>query len=61
MQRKLNAADFDAGPVDGILGPMTRDALREFQEAHGLEVTGRPDERTLIALGIESEPSISTR
>ena len=29
-----------AGPVDGVLGPRTEAALREFQEAEGITVTG---------------------
>jgi peptidoglycan hydrolase-like protein with peptidoglycan-binding domain len=52
LQRRLNSRGFDAGPVDGRMGPSTRAALREFQRAENLEVTGRPDPRTLSALGI---------
>jgi len=31
LQRRLNALGFDAGRGDGIFGPHTADALREFQ------------------------------
>lgn len=31
LQQKLNALGFDAGRGDGIFGPRTADALREFQ------------------------------
>ena len=50
LQLRLGALGFDAGRVDGIFGPMTRDALLEFQRNVGLvpdEVCG-PD--TVAAL-----------
>jgi membrane-bound lytic murein transglycosylase B len=31
MQRKLTAIGLDTGGVDGIIGPMTRKAIRQFQ------------------------------
>jgi peptidoglycan hydrolase-like protein with peptidoglycan-binding domain len=37
--------------ADGIMGPQTRRAIRRFQRANGLAVTGRADDATLIALG----------
>jgi len=39
-QTDLDAVGCWAGPVDGILGPRTEAALREFQEAEGIPVTG---------------------
>ena len=53
VQRALNSAGFDAGAVDGILGPQTQAALRRFQEAQGLDATGDLNDRTLAALGLE--------
>jgi peptidoglycan hydrolase-like protein with peptidoglycan-binding domain len=51
LQAALNRAG--ASPllkVDGIIGPLTRAALRAFQGAHGLPVTGEPEEATWAAL-----------
>jgi len=36
--------------VDGIWGPKTTAAVRDFQKAHNLKVTGHLDHETLIAL-----------
>ncbi len=40
VQRGLAALGFDAGPADGMFGPRTRSAIREWQQAKGLEATG---------------------
>ena len=45
---------FDAGEVDGIWGPETEAALREFQSAQGMDVTGQPSRQTIYALGFKS-------
>jgi phage tail tape-measure protein len=52
VQQTLNNMGYNAGPVDGQLGPNTRDALMRFQQAQGLPQTGEPDSQTLAALGI---------
>jgi putative peptidoglycan binding protein len=51
-QRALNDKGFSAGAVDGIMGPHTEKALRDFQQAQGLSVTGDLDQQTLSALGV---------
>jgi len=38
------------GPIDGIVGPQTRQALKQFQKANGLEQTGTLDEATIQRL-----------
>jgi hypothetical protein len=49
-QLYLTFRGFHAGPVDGVAGPLTRDALQQFQQANGLPVTGIADDATLAAL-----------
>jgi peptidoglycan hydrolase-like protein with peptidoglycan-binding domain len=41
-------------PADGIYGPQTRRAVRQFQAAHGLLVDGIAGPQTLGALGLAS-------
>ena len=38
--------------ADGVMGPQTRRAIKRFQRANGLRVTGRVDDATLVALGL---------
>ena len=33
MQERLNQRGFDAGPPDGVIGPMTRTAIQSFQKS----------------------------
>lgn len=40
MQSRLNNLGYNTGPVDGIVGPRTTDAIRKFQEKYGLPVDG---------------------
>jgi peptidoglycan hydrolase-like protein with peptidoglycan-binding domain len=42
VQRALDRLDFDPGPLDGVMGARTRAAIREYQQASGLPVTGQP-------------------
>ncbi len=40
VQDGLRRLGYDPGPVDGLVGPMTRKAVRAWQAAAGIEVTG---------------------
>jgi N-acetylmuramoyl-L-alanine amidase len=50
LQRRLNRLGFDAGYDDGLYGPQTFDAVREFQLNVGLEVDGITGPSTLDVL-----------
>ena len=52
VQRALANQGYYAGPTDGIIGPMTRRAIRRFQIDHGLAVTTAIDQATLQSLGL---------
>jgi peptidoglycan hydrolase-like protein with peptidoglycan-binding domain len=56
-QEKLSAAGHDAGEADGIMGPKTQSALKEFQESKGLQASGELDQKTMAALGISGGSS----
>lgn len=40
VQHRLNRAGYDAGPVDGVPGAQTREAIRAWQRRHGLTPSG---------------------
>lgn len=46
VQARLSNLGFDPGGVDGKMRPTTEIALSMFQERHGLENTGEPDQAT---------------
>lgn len=52
-QQRLRARGYQAGSADGIMGPQTIAALRRYQSANGLTVTGKVDLDTLDSLGID--------
>lgn len=43
LQRLLNGLGFEAGPIDGLVGPGTRGAIRRFQAAQGVPADGHAD------------------
>ena len=53
VQQKLNDLGYSAGQVDGRWGPQTQAALRNFQQAKNLSVTGRLDDKTKDALNLK--------
>jgi len=61
-QQALKEKGYDPGPIDGVHGPRTSAAVREFQKAEGLPVTGQVDGETrerLMAGSSVSSPAAS--
>ncbi len=50
LQRLLAMAGYSFGPIDGISGPRTREAIRALQRWAGLQVTGNFDKETVAYL-----------
>lgn len=50
VQSALKDKGFDPGPIDGMMGRRTSDALSAFQKSQGLEQTGAIGPRTMRAL-----------
>jgi len=52
VQAALQEMGYYQGEVDGLLGPLTREALTAYQGDHGLYTTAVIDEPTLSSLGM---------
>jgi len=52
VQAALKEEGYYTGEVDGLLGPLTRQALSEYQAEHSLPRTAVIDEPTLDSLGM---------
>ncbi|MDO8662871.1 MAG: peptidoglycan-binding domain-containing protein [Candidatus Omnitrophota bacterium] len=50
IQRALKSAGFYQGPIDGKIGPKTKEAIRKFQKANGLKADGIVGKRTSAEL-----------
>ena len=57
VQAALKSKGMDPGPEDGVMGRKTQQAIREFQKSNNLQATGRIDDKTASALGVEVSSS----
>lgn len=61
LQVALRARGLYGATVDGVRGPLTREAVRRFQARRGLVVDGIAGPRTRAALGWRGRPSVGRR
>jgi hypothetical protein len=52
VQATLQQQGYYRGEVDGLIGPLTRGAIADYQRDHGLYMTSTIDQPTLQSLGI---------
>lgn len=53
-QQALQGIGVNPGPIDGVMGPRTQQAVRDYQKRENLPETGQLDAATLQKLGISS-------
>jgi hypothetical protein len=51
-QQALKDKGFDPGPIDGVDGPRTRSALKDYQKQQNLTADGVAGPKTLASLGV---------
>jgi hypothetical protein len=59
VQTELARRGYYHGSIDGALGPASREAIRAFQKAKDLPVTGLIDPSLLKALKLPAVPSVA--
>jgi hypothetical protein len=52
VQERLARSGYYRGPIDGVMGPRTRYAIRVYERRHGLPADGIIDRRLLATMGI---------
>jgi peptidoglycan hydrolase-like protein with peptidoglycan-binding domain len=52
VEEALQAKGHNPGTVDGVMDDKTKDAIRAFQGANGISMTGTVDEKTAQKLGV---------
>ena len=52
VQAALQQQGYYRGEVDGLIGPLTRGAIADYQRDHGLYTTSTIDQPTLQSLGM---------
>ncbi len=57
-QVALDRVGISPGVIDGVVGPKTRLATREFQRVRGLAQTGKLDASTRSALRVDASPAL---
>ena len=58
LQQALRDKGFDPGPIDGRLGPQTRQALQSFQRSKNITASGELDNETSQQLGLQRSGSM---
>ncbi len=61
IQKKLSAAGYNTGPIDGRFGPTTRNAVRAFQTDYQLSPTGIVNGETASHLAYSAHPSANVQ
>ncbi|MEJ2435563.1 MAG: peptidoglycan-binding domain-containing protein [Pseudolabrys sp.] len=55
LQMSLNKKGMNSGHVDGIWGPITATAVRNFQKEQNINANGHLTRQTLAALGVKTQ------
>lgn len=54
VQQALNDKGFDPGPIDGIMGPRTRSAIKSYEKQQNMPADGALTAKVLDGLGVQA-------
>jgi len=60
IQARLRDLNYDRGPVDGVWGANTQQAIASFQQGRGLQPNGQLNPMTVAALGLDPKILITS-
>ena len=60
LQEALRDKGFDPGPIDGVMGPQTRQALQSFQRSKNITTSGELNAETSQHLGLQPSGAMGT-
>ena len=55
VQQQLEVYGHDVGEINGQWNQQTQSAIRNFQKAQGIQVSGQLDARTITRLGLDTD------
>src|SRR5262245_27044957 len=61
VQQALKDKGYDPGPVDGVVGSRTKEAIKSFQTASNIRATGTINAETAEKLGVQTDSQSSSR
>ncbi|MEK6714558.1 MAG: peptidoglycan-binding domain-containing protein [Candidatus Omnitrophota bacterium] len=63
IQTALKNAGYYSGPIDGDIGPKTKKAIEDFQQANGLAVDGKVGRKTwaVLSKSLNTAPGTSAQ
>lgn len=60
VQQALKDKGHDPGEIDGVMGPKTQAAVKDFQSKEGLTASGQLDAETMSKLGVQAKAGAAT-
>jgi len=60
LQEALKNQGFNPGPIDGVMGPQTRQALQSFQRSKNITASGELNAETAQQLGVQPSGTMGT-
>jgi peptidoglycan hydrolase-like protein with peptidoglycan-binding domain len=61
LQQALARQGYDVGPIDGVYGAQTRQAVMQYQQRNNMAATGQADSQMMSSLGVTAGSATGAR